>query len=146
MSKLQENIQTFEIFIIEDDPIFTNLYKKNLQKTFRQIGQNLKLCSFTNCIDAIASLPDGCHPPALFILDVLLTGPDGFAFLNEIASYSDLSRVPVIIISSLNFPEQSFESYNIIKILNKATMTPQDLSAAVISSLNLKNTSQEGNN
>ena len=85
-------------------------------------------------------MPDDCQPPALFILDILLTGPDGFTFLNEIASYPDLSSVPVIIVSSLNFPDRSFESYNIVKILNKTTMMPTDLTNSVIEILNLKAT------
>ena len=141
MSNFQKTAQdTSEIFIIEDDPIFTRLFEKNLQKTFDKFQQKIYLCCFTNCIDAIAALPDDCQPPALFILDILLTGPDGFTFLNEIASYPDLSSVPVIIVSSLNFPDRSFESYNIVKILNKTTMTPTDLTNSVIEALNLKTT------
>lgn len=141
MSDFQKTTQaTPEIFVIEDDPIFTRLFEKNLQKTFDKFQQKFDLCCFTNCIDAIAALPDDCQPPALFILDILLTGPDGFTFLNEIASYPDLSSVPVIIVSSLNFPDRSFESYNIVKILNKTTMMPTDLTNSVIEILNLKAT------
>ena len=141
MSDFQKTMQAIpEIFIIEDDPIFTMLFEKNLQKTFYKFQQKFDLCCFTNCIDAITALPDDCQPPALFILDILLTGPDGFTFLNEIASYPDLSSVPVIIVSSLNFPDRSFESYNIVKILNKTTMMPTDLTNSVIEILNLKAT------
>ena len=131
MSDFQKTMQAIpEIFIIEDDPIFTRLFEKNLQKTFDKFQQKFDLCCFTN----------DCKPPALFILDILLTGPDGFTFLNEIASYPDLSSIPVIIVSSLNFPDRSFESYNIVKILNKTTMMPTDLTNSVIEILNLKAT------
>ena len=126
--------ESLEFFILEDDPIFARLFSKSLHRAF----PNATISTFENAIDTINALPDGCTPPSVIILDVLLTGPDGFTFLNEIASYSDLSFVPIIIVSSLNFPMQTLESYNVKKILNKATMTPQDLPAAILEILSVK--------
>lgn len=126
--------ESLEFFILEDDPIFARLFSKSLHRAFPNSTVNI----FENAIDAINALPDGCTPPSVIILDVLLTGPDGFTFLNEIASYSDLSNIPIIIVSSLNFPMQTLESYNVKKILNKATMTPQDLPAAISEILSVK--------
>ncbi len=137
-NKLASTKETIEIFLLEDDPILSQLFSKNLKKAFQKNGQNLSIRCFTNCIEAIAALPDGCKPPDLFILDVLLIGPDGFTFLNEIASYPDLSKIPVIIVSSLKFPDQTYESYNVVEILNKTTMTPQALFSAVTKALNRK--------
>lgn len=126
--------ESLEFFILEDDPIFARLFSKSLRRAFPDSTVSV----FENAIDAINALPDDCTPPSVIILDVLLTGPDGFTFLNEIASYSDLSFVPIIIVSSLNFPMQTLESYNVKKILNKATMTPQDLPAAISEILSVK--------
>jgi response regulator receiver domain len=126
--------KSLEFFILEDDPIFARLFSKSLHRAFPDSTVNI----FENAIDAINALPDGCTPPSVIILDVLLTGPDGFTFLNEIASYSDLSNIPIIIVSSLNFPMQTLESYNVRRILNKATMTPQDLPAAISEILSVK--------
>ena len=126
--------ESLDFFILEDDPIFARLYSKSLRRAF----PNTTISTFENAIDAINALPDGCTPPSVIILDVLLTGPDGFTFLNEIASYPDLSNIPIIIVSSLNFPMQTLESYNVKKILNKATMTPQDLPAAISEILSVK--------
>lgn len=126
--------ESLEFFILEDDPIFARLFSKSLHRAF----PNATISTFENAIDAINALPDDCTPPSVIILDVLLTGPDGFTFLNEIASYSDLSNIPIIIVSSLNFPMQTLESYNVKKILNKATMTPQDLPAAISEILSVK--------
>lgn len=126
-SQSENKIQALNFFILEDDMIFAKLYTKSLLKAF----PNSTISTFDNAIDAINALPDGCTPPSIIILDVLLTGPDGFTFLNEIASYPDLSCIPIIIVSSLNFPMQTLESYNVKKILNKATMTPKDLPAAI---------------
>ena len=126
--------ESLEFFILEDGPIFARLFSKSLRRAF----PDSTVRTFENAIDAINALPDGCTPPSVIILDVLLTGPDGFTFLNEIASYSDLSNIPIIIVSSLNFPMQTLESYNVKKILNKATMTPQDLPAAISEILSVK--------
>lgn len=126
--------ESLEFFILEDDPIFARLFSKSLRRAF----PDSTVSTFENAIDAINALPDDCTPPSVIILDVLLTGPDGFTFLNEIASYSDLSNIPIIIVSSLNFPMQTLESYNVKKILNKATMTPQDLPAVISEILSVK--------
>lgn len=134
--------ESLEFFILEDDPIFARLFSKSLHRAFPDSTVNI----FENAIDAINALPDGCTPPSVIILDVLLTGPDGFTFLNEIASYSDLSNIPIIIVSSLNFPMQTLESYNVKKILNKATMTPQDLPAAISEILSVKIRGDQKNN
>lgn len=134
--------ESLEFFILEDDSIFARLFSKSLHRAFPDSTVSI----FENAIDAINALPDGCTPPSVIILDVLLTGPDGFTFLNEIASYSDLSNIPIIIVSSLNFPMQTLESYNVKKILNKATMTPQDLPAAISEILSVKNRSGQKSN
>lgn len=134
--------ESLEFFILEDDPIFARLFSKSLRRAFPDSTVSV----FENAIDAINALPDDCTPPSVIILDVLLTGPDGFTFLNEIASYSDLSNIPIIIVSSLNFPMQTLESYNVKKILNKATMTPQDLPAAISEILSVKITNNQKSN
>lgn len=134
--------ESLEFFILEDDPIFARLFSKSLRRAF----PDSTVSTFENAIDAINALPDGCTPPSVIILDVLLTGPDGFTFLNEIASYSDLSNIPIIIVSSLNFPMQTLESYNVRRILNKATMTPQDLPAAISEILSVKITNGQKSN
>lgn len=76
--------------------------------------------------------------PDLILLDILLTGPDGFAFLNELASYSDTAKIPVIIISSLDFSGQDLSHYGVIRILDKNTMTPDDIKSAVRTGLEFR--------
>lgn len=141
-SQPEAKSESLDFFILEDDPIFARLFSKSLRRAF----PNTTISTFENAIDAINALPDGCTPPSVIILDVLLTGPDGFTFLNEIASYPDLSNIPIIIVSSLNFPMQTLESYNVKKILNKATMTPQDLPAAISEILSVKITNGQKSN
>jgi DNA-binding response OmpR family regulator len=65
--------------------------------------------------------------PSLVILDVLLTGPTGFAVLNEMRSYPELMEVPVVIVSSVTVSNDIADKYGVVAVLDKSTMKPVDL-------------------
>ena len=117
------------IFIIEDDPDFAEIYQKHLQCNFPENPVQI----FYNAIEANAAFSELSEEelPSLIILDVLLTGPDGFTLLNELLSYPETSRIPVLLISSLNLGQMSLQSYNVRAILNKETFTPVDFVAKI---------------
>ena len=112
------------IFIIEDDPDFAEIYQKHLKRNFPEIPLQI----FYNAIEANAAFSELSEEelPSLIILDVLLTGPDGFTLLNELLSYPETSQIPVLLISSLNLGQMSLQAYNVRAILNKETFTPAD--------------------
>lgn len=112
------------IFIIEDDPDFAEIYQKHLKRNFPENPVQI----FYNAIEANAAFSELREEelPSLIILDVLLTGPDGFTLLNELLSYPETSQIPVLLISSLNLGQMSLQAYNIRAILNKETFTPED--------------------
>ena len=112
------------IFIIEDDPDFAEIYQKHLKRNFPEIPLQI----FYNAIEANAAFSELSEEklPSLIILDVLLTGPDGFTLLNELLSYPETSQIPVLLISSLNLGQMSLHAYNVRAILNKETFTPAD--------------------
>ena len=112
------------IFIIEDDPDFAEIYQKHLARNFPEIPLQI----FYNAIEANAAFSELSEEelPSLIILDVLLTGPDGFTLLNELLSYPETSQIPVLLISSLNLGQMSLQAYNVRAILNKETFTPDD--------------------
>lgn len=112
------------IFIIEDDPDFAEIYQKHLKRNFPEIPLQI----FYNAIEANAAFSELSEEelPSLIILDVLLTGPDGFTLLNELLSYPETSQIPVLLISSLNIGQMSLQAYNVRAILNKETFTPAD--------------------
>lgn len=124
---LSENVRP--IFIIEDDPDFAEIYQKYLTRYFPEIPQQV----FYNAIEANAAFSQLSEEelPSLIILDVLLTGPDGFTLLNELLSYPETSQIPVLLISSLNLSQISLRAYNVRAILNKETFTPADFVAKV---------------
>ena len=109
-----------KIFVIEDDRGWECYYARILKAH--------KLSFFHDGVDAISAMDE--EVPDLVILDVLLTGPTGFAILHEMRSYEELMSVPVIIISSVKIPDID-ESYGVKKIFDKAEMTPQDLLVTV---------------
>ena len=109
------------IFIIEDDLTFASCLKKYCK------GEQVNI--FSNIIDAVNALDD--ELPSLIFLDVLLTGPDGFTLLNELASYPDTAKIPIVIVSSLNFAGKDLSAYGVVGTLNKETLTPKEIQSYV---------------
>lgn len=108
------------IFIIDDDKIMAECMARML----KQSEPDLDVQIFSNGIEAVAALNDVM--PSLIFLDVLLDGPDGFTVLNELASYTDTSKIPVVLVSSLDLQKHDLSNYGVVKILHKDTMNPAD--------------------
>jgi CheY-like chemotaxis protein len=105
-------------YIIEDDEIMSELFAGYLKG----------VCDTKIFHDAISAINEvSSDQPDLIFLDVLLTGPDGFTFLNEIVSYEDTAKIPVVIISSLDLGVESLKNYNVYKILKKEELLPDDI-------------------
>lgn len=126
-----------KVFIIEDDPIMTS----HLARICSRAVSNLQVQTFRDVFMAVAALNDSL--PDLILLDILLNGPDGYTFLNEIMSYSDTARIPIIIVSSLYLQTPSLAHYGIRQILHKDTMTPADILEAIQSEIYLKSLKAE---
>ncbi len=107
------------IFIIEDDKMMADCIARACE------GYETKI--FSNAIEAMADIDQ--NMPDLIFLDILLSGPDGFTFLNELASYSDTAEIPIVIVSSLNLEDQDLSEYGVVGILNKDTMYPKEITA-----------------
>lgn len=107
------------IFIIEDD--------KMMADCIARACQNYETKIFSNAIAAMADIDQ--NMPDLIFLDILLSGPDGFTFLNELASYSDTAKIPIVVVSSLNLENQDLSEYGVVGILNKDTMYPKEITA-----------------
>lgn len=106
------------IFVIEDDLGWESYYRRILK------GFDLRF--FQDGVAAIDAM-DLDEPPALVILDILLTGPTGFAVLNEMRSYPELMKVPVLIVSSVALSADVAAKYGVVAALDKGAMTPDDL-------------------
>ncbi len=105
------------IYIIEDDKTFAGCLERYCRPNPTK--------TFDNVIDAINSIDE--QFPDLIFLDILLTGPDGFTLLNELASYQDTAQVPIVIVSSINFADRDLSAYGVVGNLNKDTLTPKEI-------------------
>lgn len=107
------------ILVLDDDAVIGKCLVRAIQKC----GKTGLL--YNNAIEAIARVSE--EIPEMVFLDVFLTGPDGFTFLNEMASYLDTMKVPVVIVSEKDFSKYDFSAYNVVGCLDKNTMTPKDV-------------------
>lgn len=117
-------------YIIEDDEIMSELIKKYLNGI-----SDAKI--FHDAISAISNISE--DKPDLIFLDVLLTGPDGFTFLNEIVSYEDTSKIPIVIVTSLDLKTENLKNYNVVKIIKKEQMVPEDIKEIAKNLLKVEN-------
>ncbi len=110
------------IFVIDDDMVMARCVAD-------ATGKRAKV--FSNAIEAMDKIASGAMPSLIF-LDILLDGPDGFTFLNELVTYSDTGRIPIVIISSLEIKEDGLFRYGVVGVLNKDTMRPEDIRRYVV--------------
>ena len=106
------------IFVIDDDEIMAECIASAMGEHEVRI--------FGNAISAMNAISDGEIPEMIFLY-ILLTGPDGFTFLNELVSYTDTAKIPVVIISSLDLGGRDFSIYGVVGVLSKDTMKPKDV-------------------
>ena len=109
------------IYIIDDDEIMAECIEKACRKPAKV---------FSNAIEAMLEIAGGELPDLIF-LDILLDGPDGFAFLDEMMSYPDTKKIPVVIVSSLDFKDKDLSDYGVVGVLNKDEMKPEEVSEYV---------------
>ena len=106
------------IFVIDDDEIMRECVKKACN------GYEVK--EFQNALVAMEAISDETFPQMIF-LDVMLTGPDGFTFLNELMTYDDTATIPIVIISGVDFGEKDLSAYGVVEVLNKDSFKPSDI-------------------
>lgn len=111
------------IYIIDDDEKMSACLARILNS---EKSKNYKIKTFKNIPEVMPALDEPPLPNLIF-LDVLLPGFDGFSFLNEIASYPDTAKIPIILVSSLDFQEKDLKIYGVKGILRKEDMTPKEI-------------------
>lgn len=114
-----------KVLIVEDDEWLAEQYCRVLKK------DGYTTLSVLHSLGAIQEI-DGFNPDVI-LLDVLLTGGTAFALMHELQSYSDTSKIPIILCTNLakDLSIGELRSYGVVKIIDKTTMAPSDLSAAI---------------
>lgn len=118
------NSQIPTIYIIDDDTIMAEC----IARAISALGKyNIRL--FSDAISAMNSIDD--EFPNLIFLDILLNGPNGFSLLNELVSYTDTVKIPIVLISSLDLQKADLSEYQILETFSKETMTPSQIQEVV---------------
>lgn len=125
------------VYVIEDDPTMADVIALAARSTlvFDANGQETHpdVQVFNDAVEPISEM--NTELPDVILLDVLLSGPDGFTFLNELISYHDTAKIPVVLITSLDMTDRNLEHYGVFRTLNKGTMTPEEIRDAVLAGL-----------
>jgi DNA-binding response OmpR family regulator len=122
-------MSTATILIVEDDDWLAEQHARVLTKAGYKVAVALHALAAIQAIDDVT--------PDVIILDVLLTGSTAFALLHELQSYGDTGDIPIILCTNLasELSADDLEPYGVKKILDKTTMTPDDLVVALRSVL-----------
>lgn len=113
------------VLVIEDDPWFAGQHIRMLQ------AAGFACEHASNGVEGIKAL-DRAVPDAV-VLDLFLPGPNGLALLHEMKSYTDLSRLPVIVCTSSTsrISSERLAPYGVVALIDKGTMGPDDVVKAV---------------
>ncbi|MDB5162226.1 MAG: response regulator BaeR [Candidatus Saccharibacteria bacterium] len=114
-----------KILLVEDDPWLAELEVKTLENA------GFEVTHAPHAPSAIVKLDE--VKPDVMILDVLLTGSTAFALLHEMQSYDDSGALPIILCTNMaeSIDLEDVKSYGVRRIVDKSTMVPADLIAAV---------------
>ena len=109
------------VLIVEDDEWQAEQYERTLER------EGIRIEIVPHALAAIDALDAAV--PDVIVLDVLLPGPNAFAFLHELRSHSDLAGVPVVLCtnSADQIAEEDVLAYGVVRVLDKTTMVPGDL-------------------
>lgn len=113
------------VLVVDDDRLFGALLCDAL------VAAKYTAQHVSHALEAIEAIESS--PPAAIVLDVMLPAAGGLALLHELQSYSDTARIPVLLCSSLaeHLDAQELIQYGVVSVLDKATMYPHDVVAAL---------------
>ena len=114
-----------KVLIIEDDRWLADSHCAVLKKAGYDAEASPNPLDAMDVIDA--------RPPDVLVLDVLLGGATAFSLLNELQSHTDTKAIPVVLCTNIaeQLTETPLEAYGVKRIVDKATMHPKDIVAAV---------------
>ena len=117
------------ILLVEDDTWLATLQAASLQQA------GYEVVHAAHATAAIARI-DSKVPDAI-IIDMLLTGTTALALLHELQSHADTKTIPIILCTNLadSVALADVAPYGVRRIIDKTTMQPDDVVAAVRSVL-----------
>lgn len=126
---------TSPILLIEDDQWLADSYLTVLRAQGHDVTQ------LSTAYEAMEWMKT--QIPALIIADVLLGDHNSFTLFHELQSYPDTASIPVVVCTTLGkeqFSGAQLSSYGIVAVLDKTTMTPDQLLLVVDTHLSRERT------
>lgn len=113
------------VLIVEDDTWFAEQQARVLEAAGFQVEHAPHALAAMDVLDV--------QRPDVMLCDVFLAGPNIFTLLHEIRSHADLAVIPIILCtnSADQLAAEDVAVYGVSDVLDKATMTPDDVVAAV---------------
>ena len=115
-----------KLLLIEDDIWLGESFERVLAKEFE--------VERVESLQAAIEVSDE-HIPDIIVADFMFEGRNSIELLHELASYEDTMRVPVILCSTIGRDIQMYESqlahYGVVKVCDKADLTPETLRRTV---------------
>lgn len=114
-----------KLLLVEDDAWLAEMEAGVLTKEGYEVMVAPHALAAIDLVDSFA--------PDVIILDVLLAGSTAFSLLNELQSYGDTKRIPIILCTNLaeQFDASKLQEYGVKRVVDKTTMHPSDLVVAV---------------
>lgn len=114
------------VLLIEDDQWLADSYQVMLR------ARDINVRQVSTGHEAMQLIEK--EPPAVIVADVLLGDHTSITLFHELQSYEDMRDIPVILCTTLaqtKFNDAELKTYGIQAILDKATLTPEQLMLAV---------------
>lgn len=113
------------IVIVEDDAWLAAQYTRIMKRIGYEVWHVTDGAAAIDIIDE--------NTPDVILLDILLAQGTAPGLLHELQSHHDLAQVPVVLISNIahRVDMETMRTYGVRAILDKATVTPDELIATV---------------
>lgn len=113
------------VLIIEDDEWLVDEYARTLNAHGYVPHHATNVLEGIRAVDAVK--------PVVIVLDLFMPGPNGLVLLHELKSHSDLSHIPVVVVSNSasELKSDALLPYGVLVVLDKASMQPADIVVAI---------------
>lgn len=113
------------VLVIDDDQWLVDGYVRTLEAAGYVVERAENTLEAMDMIDRVQ--------PSVIVLDLFMPGPNGIVLLHELQSHTDLARIPVVLVSNAarDIQPDALHAYGVLQVLDKTTMQPGDIVAAV---------------
>lgn len=109
-----------KVLLIEDNPWLGELYEQLL-------GADHNVLWLRDAYDAMEAVDS--FVPGVIVLDLLLPWSNGIQLLHELASYSDTSKIPVVLFSAAlpDVDPDILRAYGVAAAIDKTSAKPREV-------------------